>query len=522
MWGNTVHIECLELCADCAAYTGSKSEGFVLDFARYLRQENAQGGYRAVHPSTYTGALQPYQKTYSAPPAPGKPGFAFDAVNFAKDYRRGIRDISYNDLVYANVIFGYLNGHSHMKALWLSSNMTHPSQNADEHVPVHLLLKKISATGFSVMENSLHCVMADSGNKIYDAKLNSYGLLFSDNMKRPVTGTENSNYYRESNYVTGSYCEIVSAITVDAWSLTAMSDTSFDARLSTSLSDASSVVGWVRPVGGGRYEPYGRTDDDPFVWHHVRTRDRLNVPPAFNTVCHSISSHEIDVIIARICTERQVEHLQTLIDALYPAAAPFDAVTADYHRLTLRMMATLQRCLLQGNDYTDVVISHFCRLAANSPANLRLGRGDWNGAIGACFDPESWFYCFRLNDAVVISNYAVDEAREGRALQQILRARYGDASLPMDNQHGFYLPCRADGVRIQKMLTLGQPVNIIMKCIQDPGPAGPVFYPLVYSSGNRFEIRADRDVYINLPAAVFPGIRIYYRSPDTPDRWTAL
>lgn len=27
-------------------------------------------------------------------------------------------------------------------------------------------------------------------------------------------------------------------------------------------------VGWVRPVGGGRYEPQGRTEDDPFIWEH--------------------------------------------------------------------------------------------------------------------------------------------------------------------------------------------------------------------------------------------------------------
>lgn len=537
LWGNTVHIECLELCADCAEYAGNRSENFILDFARYLQQENTQNEYMKAHPSTHTGTLQTYPKTYSKLPTPGQPGFSFDAVSFAKDYRRGSRNISHDDLVYANTVFGYLNGHSHMKVVWLSSNMTCPSQSIGGSIPVYLLLKNIAVDGFSVVKDSLHCVMADSDNKIYDAKLNSYGLCFSDNTERPVTGTDNSLYYRENNYLAGSYCEIISQITVDAWSLDNMSNSSPNSWSSTDLSASSPCVdnihvtnklpdrpsvGWVRPMGDGRYEPYGRTYDDPFVWHYIRTRDRHNVPPAFNTVCHSISSHEIDVIIARICTERQVDHLQTLIDALYPVAAPFDDMTADYHRLTLRMMATLQRCLLHGNDYTDVVINHFCRLAANSPANLRLGRGDWNGAIGASFDPESWFYCYHLNDAVMISNHAVDEAREGRQLQQILRARYGDAPIPIDDQHGFYLPSHADGVRIQKMLALGQPINVIVKCIQDPGPAGPVFYPLLYSSGNRFEIHADRDGYIDLPDAVFPGIRIYYRSPDAPDRWTAL
>ncbi len=537
LWGKTVHIECLKLCADCAEYAGGKSEGFVLDFARYLRQENGntQNKYMAVHPSTDAGSLQPYRKTYSKPPVAGKAGFSFDAVNFAKDYRRGNRNISHDDLIYANVIFGYLNGHSNMRVLWISSNMTYLSQITGKNVLVNLLLKNISDDGFSVMEGCLHCVMADSDNKIYDSKLNSYGLPFSDNMTRAITGTANPNYYRENNYVTGSYCEIVSTIPVDAWALADMSNSSPDSWSLTGLSVSSPYidrlhrwddwsdapsVGLVRPVGGGRYEPCGRTNDDSSVWHYVRTRDREHVPPAFNTVCHSISSHEIDDAIARICTGHQAEQLQTLIDALYPAVAPLIDITADYHRLTLRMMATLQRCLLHRNDYTDVVINHFCRLAANSPANLRLGMGDWNSAIGANFDPESWFYCFHLNDAVVISNYAIDEERGNRELHQILVERYGiNTPIPINNQQGFYLPNPADGIRIQKMLILEQPVSIVMKCIQN---FGPVFYPLIYSSSNHFRMRAERDEYINLPKTVFPDIHIYYRSPDAPYRWIEL
>lgn len=506
LWGNTVHIECLELCADCAEHAGKSSEGFVLDFARYLKQENTPDKCISDSPSTSTDFLRNSQKTYSRLPSPGCPGFSFDAVNFARDYRHGSRNIPYDDLVYSNVIFGYLNGHDEMKVLWLSSNMTYPSQITGRNTTAHLLLKNASSDGFSIMEDSLHYVMADSGNKIYDIKLNSYRLPFSDQIKRPVTGNESAGCYRENNYLTGSYCEIISVINMDSWSLANLPD--------------DPNVGWVRPVGGGRYEPQGRTEDDPFIWEHIRDRDRRAYEQfAFNAVCHSISSHEIDTIIARICTTRQADHLQTLVDALYPAAAPFDDVTAVYHRLTSRIMATLQRCLRNGNAYTDDVITHFCRLAANSPANLRLGRGDWNGAIGADFDPEAWFYCFAPDDATVISNYAVDEARGGRPLQQILRARYGNLPQPLNNQHGFYLPDPADGVRIQRMLALGQTVSITVKCIRDPEP---VFYPLIYSSSNHFEICANRDEYINLPDAVFPGIRIYYRSPNAPNVWTAL
>lgn len=86
------------------------------------------------------------------------------------------------------------------------------------------------------------------------------------------------------------------------------------------------------------------------------------------------------------------------------------------------------------------------------------------------------------------------------------------SGLTLPPKHGFI-------VLTKMMLALGQPVSITVKCIRDPGS---IFYPLIYSSSNHFEIRANRDEYINLPDAVFPGIRIYYRSPDALDGWTAL
>lgn len=519
LWGDTVHIECLKLCADCAEYAVDKSEGFVKDYAGFIQHENTVSKYNAD--SALAIGISTHRKSYSKIPAPGGSKFVFDAVNFAKDYRRGNRNISYSDIVYSNAVFGYLNGYNDIKVLWLSANMSYWSNNS-ERISAQLLLNDPArSNGFYCFEDSIHYVMMDANDKICDPKLNSYGLPFSDDNKRRVTGINNSGYYRECKYLEGSYCEVIYSIDSSHWALGNLTTDSLSTADSGEINNLpeNPVVGWVRPMVGGGYEHLGRTDEDPFVWNYVRNRDRREHYD-FNTICHSISSHDIDVIIAHICTnhpQNSFDLLKYLVDALYPAVNLGDNFTNIYHQLTERVMTTLSRCLIHGNEYTDNVITHFCRLAANSPGNLRLGDGRWNAAIGAAFDPRSWFYYGDPNAECVISERAIDEACGRGQLTGILHSRYAGIPNPHNNIPGFYLPDRADGIRIHYLRAVGYQVNIICRCVQDEGP---VLYPLIYSSSNRFEYQEAGDRYMDLPEAILPNIHIYYL--DINNTWALL
>lgn len=521
LWGDTVHIECLKLCADCAEYVGEKSEGFVKDYAQFIRYENILNESNADSMSAIGASSHTCRKSYSQIPTSGNKKFVFDAVNFARDYRRGRRNISYNDIVYSNAVFSYLNGHQDTKVLCLSANMSYWSYNG-QYVSTRLLLNSTAhSADFYCLNDSIHYVVMDDNNKIHDPKLDSYGFPFSDDNERKVTGANNSGYYRESRYLEGSYCEIIYSIDSKHWTLGNLSADAHSILDSCEINDLpeNSLVGWVRPRADGGYENYGRTNEDPFVWNYIRNRNRRD---GFDTVCHSISAHNIEVIIARICTKQRLDNsafMQSLVDALYPTVPgeAFDAFVSMYHRLTKRVMITLSRALSVGNELTNDLITHFCRLAVNSPANLRLGKGDWNSVIGVNFDPKSWFYYCDPNAECVISERAIDEACEGEPLIEILLRRYAGIPNLHDNIHGLYLPDRADGIRIRKLREAGHPVNIICRCVRDEGP---VFYPLIYSSSNWFRYREDGDNYINLLADIFPGIHIYYLDID--NRWAML
>lgn len=500
LWNNTVHIECLELCADCAEYAGKNSEGFVKDYARFMQKNNAEGEHCANSVPKSGALANTYRKSYSKIPEPGGNKFVFDAVGFARDYRKGNRNISSNDIVYSNVVFAYLNGYNDFKVLWLSANMPYWSNNGQYDCVPLLFRDSVHGDGFTCHEGSIHYVMADDNDRIYDPKLNSYGLPFSDNKEREVTGIYNTQYYRESQYLEGSYCEIICTIDSGHWTLGGLSE---DALSSTGLCEINNLsgnpdVGWVRRREDGRYEHYGRTDSDRFVWQHIRNRDGAK-GHGFNTVCHSISAYGIERIIARICNNAPQEHnkhLQNLVDALYPQANQGDDCTSKYHRHTEQVMNTLIRCFQHGNIYTDYVITHFCRLAVNSPGNLRLGDGRWNSAIGVAFDPKSWFYYYGPDTGRIISDYSIDEDAEGALIAKLHR-RYG--AFPDPHNQGFYLPDREDGIRIQKLLALQYPVDIIYRHIIE---GGLVLCPLIYSSSNQFGYQADGDRYVwrgNIP-----------------------
>lgn len=514
-WEGTVHIECLKLCAECSEYVGKKSEGFLKDYARFIQHKYTVNKYNADSILPIGASTRAYRKAYSKISASGSKKLIFDAVNFARDYSNGNRSISYDDLVYSNAVFGYLNGYQDIKVLWLSANMSYWS-NDGKNISARLLLNcDTNLGGVCCLEDSIHYVMMDANNYVYDPKLDSYGLVFSDNNERKVTGAYNPSYYRESIYLTGSYCEDICSIDSSSWTLGNLSDGDHSTAEYCDINNLpeNPIVGWVRPRVGGGYEHYGRTEKDPFVWNYIRNND---IHDGFNTVCHSISSYEIDVIIAHICTGRQennLDLLKSLVDALYPIGR-MDRFTSVYHQLTERIMGTLSRCLNYGNEYTDNVISHFCRLAANSPENLRMGNGRWNGAVGDAFDPKSWFYYDNPNAECVISDRGIDEACNQGHLLAILRERYNDIDIRENSPSGFYLPDRYDGIRIQYLLNARPQVKIICKCVIDPGP---VFRPLIYSSSNQFGYEGDGDRYRELPE-VFSNI--YYRGHN--NEWVLL
>lgn len=521
LWNNSVHIECLELCADCAEYVGNNSEGFVKDFARFMWENTAENEHYADSVPE-TGALaSTHRKSYSKIPAPGKNKVVFDAVNFAKDYRRGARNIFKHDKVYSNAIFSFLNGHKDIKVLWLSTNMSYRT-NTGNYISISLLCRDpVQENNFICLGDSMHYVLMYGKDIIDDLELNSHGLPFSDHKERKVTGEYDSKYYRESQFLPGSYCEIVGSIDSEHWTL---GDLSADSSSTAGLSEINNLpenpaVGWVTRREGGGYEHYGRTDNDPSVWEYIRERDRGDRDAFdFNSVCHSISSCDIDRIIAQICSYESRNgpdaDLQHLVNALYPQAR--DYFTDECYRDTERVRNTLSRCLLQRNSYTENVIAHFCRLTANSPGNLRLGNGKWNSAIQDAFDPESWFY-YDPNAERIICEKGIDEECGEGQLAGKLHERYKNIPVFPNDRPAFYLPNREDGIRIRNLLDIGYIVNIICKQIIDVG-LRPC--PFIFSSSNRFEYRGDGDRYYAIPQNHIPPI--YFLNTNGNDHWELL
>ncbi|MCM1048281.1 MAG: LamG domain-containing protein [Clostridiales bacterium] len=523
LWEDKVHIECLKLCADCAEYIGSNSKGFVRDYAEFIHHEDTISDYENDFARELNTTTHVYRKAYSKISAPQAGKSVFDAVNFAKDYRSGNCRISYNDKVYSSAVFGYLNGHDTIQVLWLSANMSYWS-NDNKLISTRLLIKDSnSLLGFYCLEDSSHCVLMDTEGKIYDSKLNSYGLTFSDDSKRVVTGENSADYYREKNYLEGSHCEISYSLNISKWEL---DNLSADDITSIGLDGTNTLlekpdIAWVRPRADGGYEHVNRTDEDSYIWKHIHNMygNRADFEPYFNAVCHSISSYDIDVIIARICTEHRLNSLgllQSLISALYPADNNREDIGNRYHRITVRLAEHLSRCLAHGNILTDNVITHFCFLAANAPGNLRMGKSEWNAFVGSHFDPQSWFYYGNPNAKYVICEQAFDEECESGQLANILYGRYPGIPALHDNDLAFYLPNMYDAIRIHNLRALGHQVRIRYGCVED---AGPEYYPIIYSSSNWFGYYENRDVYRNLPEAIFPNIHIYY--PDG-DRWIPL
>lgn len=157
---------------------------------------------------------------------------------------------------------------------------------------------------------------------IYDFHRGGSGLSFSANPDSPVTGDHDPHYYREGNFVCGSYCQQFFTLGENDWLIDdgfpddCLTGEEIDADSAENLAEGL-TVGLVKPGPDGRYVHEGRTRIDPEVRRNIPRPAREDVD--FNAACHSISTYQIDCIIADICNailqQRHDAPFQTLIDA---------------------------------------------------------------------------------------------------------------------------------------------------------------------------------------------------------------
>ncbi|MDE5940413.1 MAG: LamG domain-containing protein [Lachnospiraceae bacterium] len=531
-WQKDVPVECLALCADCAEYAGENSAGFFEDYINYI------GAKLSSRKNAAVGAESVSKKSFSRIDPAKTQKSVFYARKFSDACRFGKGTFTYNDGIYSAAIFGFLNGDQSVGTMGLCSGITWHDENQSVD-GAHLLFEK---EGGSCPEEYIHSVITKTGGigkdlNIYDPLLDVKGLPFSENPDSPVTGEHNSRYYREGNYVCGSYCQQFFSLSGENWQIgddmaaSFQTDGAADADRSEGLSETP-AVGLVGPVEQGYGHTY-RTNIDRDVRRFINTLPKGS--NSFNEVCHSISACQIDTIIADICNDIVQHHQDNgkfalLIEALYPEV-PQDGNDFATHRrrLTEHLAATLERRLAIGNRdlFTDTLVEHFSCLAGNSPANLRWGNGGWNRSIRDNFDPEKWFYFLNENSECVISDREFDEHCQSGHLIETLTTRYqGIPEIPL-NQPGYYLADVNDGIRIAKLREMGYEVSIIRKYVVDQAcGANIVFYPLIACSGNRFPHEGQggvRDCYID-PPMFLPPIPIFYISTDEQNRhvWTHL
>lgn len=524
-WKDTVPIECLNLCADCAEYAGKSSAGFFADYIKYIsdnleKQECAADAAQSANKKSFS-------RIY---PKKEKPS-VFNVRAFARARRQGWHNIAYNDMIYSAAVLGYLNGDTHVCTIELCSGIAWKEEDQPADGARLLFQKGGRQEECFCSDGYTHSVLT-KGQNIYDPLLEVNGLPFSEHPDRPVTEGYNSNYYREGNYLYGSYCRQLVSLNRRDWQIDDTAEVCENTREtdfgSVETSPEAPTVGLVGRRGN-LYVHTFRTNLDPEVNAYIRNRPRED--PNFEEICHSISAYQIDNIIADICNEILQHHhgdaqFHRLIEALYPEIPHVDGELVERrYRFTGRLAETLIRRLGNGNrdQYTNQLVLHFSYLAGNSPANLRMGKRDWNRSIGSNFDPHKWFYFLNRDSERVISSFAFDEQCARGQLIATLTGRYLDIIDIPPNQLGYYLADRADGFRIAKLREMGYQASIIRKYVMDPGP---VFYPLIASSGNRFPHEGGggvRDRYID-PPEILPPIPIFYISSDEQGRrvWAQL
>lgn len=520
-WSDTIPATCLDLCADCAGYAEGHSAGFFKDYINYIEnsiQMNADTKRTCSRIQTEKGKIS-----------------VFDADQFSRAYRRGTHNISQNDLLYSVAIFCYLNGNPDILTLGLSSGISYEVDGKEKTAP--LLMRTSSSSRELYCQDEAICWVLSSSKSIYDFRHEVTSLPFSKEGTKYITGPADTDCYREKYYVEGSYCGEVCSLDKNCWRIGSISSevcSAANEEFADTVDGMPDTPGFgvvVPSAGGYIHQDRASLDRDTQLFmFSLPTRNEY-----FNTICHSISAHQIDLVIADICNHHAQEsfnYLNTFVDALYhgvPEEREEEPFIQIYHQITNRLSATLHRCLTSGNEYTPYVVIHFSLLALSSPGNLRWGNSAWNIAISDNFDPVKWFYLLSADAQNATHEGGLDNPCENGALIEILRTRYqADAQqIPdlQDNQPGFYLPHRDDGVRIQRLLDLGATVRIKRKYLIDRQMR---LYPLIFSSSNRYaynhgliddRVYANPPAYLNLNAAQIP---LYYISPNAPDQWTRL
>lgn len=519
-WKDAVPIECLELCADCAAHAGAHSGGFFTDYMNYIRdrtaeQDGSKESFSRIRPEKDRKAV-------------------FSAKKFCAAWIYGKLRISRNDWIYSAPVFAYLNGNESVGTMGLCSGITWTEKDKSTDGARLLFKKDGSPEEYFCPEAYVYSVVTNTrGNPettlIYDARCGANGIPFSADPDSLVTGEYDPRYYREGNFLCGTYCRQYFTLNRNDWTLDDDPQDNCRTAGETAADSAENpgdglTVGLVGPGPNG-YMHTHRTNIDPEVRTHIPRPADEDVD--FGDACHSISACQLDLIIADICNAI-VRHQQgqatfgRLIEALYPEV-PHEGNDFATRRLhfTERLAGTLERRLGNGNrdEITDNLVLHFSYLAGNSPANLHMGRSDWNRFIQDHFDPSAWFYFVDEEQNCVISNVAFDEARPLERLMQTLRNRYGNFPDLPHNQPGYYLADTKDGIRIARLLEMGYQAEIVRRCVMDYGENPErdiIYYPLIACSRNRFPREGAphvRERYVNLPQYL-PPIPIFYIFSD--------
>lgn len=477
-WGNSIHVNCLELCAACAKSAGNKSEGFAQDYARWLVQEEKSISSIAGIGEPADGKVK--KKSYSMLPSHNpKRKAVFDAVNFAGDFceHRGEIIFSAEDLIYSHALFCRLQGRT-MNTVMLATGVECDIQYENGSwgsIPGNFLLQDTSVQ----IPGGSHYVSMDENGKVYDFQLHSYGLYFSDDLSRIRAGKQNSNYYRERYYVYGSYCEIITSI--KTWGLMNVAAEE-KKKINGEISRSGLAKVDIRSVQRGRDGNYFISARNQF------TREVYNDvhPEEGESICHSISSRNIDEVLVQLLNNFRQNNLEIRINNLISALDPVNQSLDETEGIRNVARLLCEQIMRLQNGEINHTLAHLCQMLYNARRNLRAGNSRWNSSIGECFDPEEWFH---------YQNQMVDGSERQMYCESstwdVYCANRRYYNLPEPIGEGFYLPVSADGIRISKLkeTEVRIPIHVVKKYRYDNrNTEMQTKYSVLYSSSNNFPL----------------------------------
>lgn len=505
-WEGKVGIECLELCAACAEYVGGDSQGFREDYAHWLRESSLE--IASLEDPARSGATEravtgkAKRKSYSRlPEGRTQKKAAFDAIRFSKDFPKNRGEIPAADLAYSYTLFCRLQGQQ-MNSIVLATGLKGSFLLESEK---KLPLRRI------------HYVNMDESDGIYDYALDSYRLPFSDDLRRDMVGRKNSGFYRENNYVYGSYCTILA--TIPAWQL-------------ESLPEEGGIPVWeyisdlTELFSDRNYGAVIRGENDRYIlssrdeWTQ-ETKNRFPKGDGWKTsICHSISTNNIDRAVASLLNAYKdqrmiygilVERMGCLKEALWPDDYPNQReedglVKGGMENLISKLCLNVRR---ENYENIDEFLSHLGCSMCNAPWNLRIGNSSWNSSIRERFDPSQWFYYGE-------EGISSDESQIG--IMKNSENYYGEKNfdrIPMPQEYGFYLPNIQDGIRIHNFKNAHVDQDVMLEIVQrlridKYGENLWQAYPLIYSSSNEFllhELGDGRGSSAFLECAIFYLVR---------------